>query len=174
MPSVVTWQAGGWRGWNPGKSTGTVAPGLPPLCWEAASLPGIGFRAGAGRNVRGAKQAQGWVPTSGASLGGGGCAWAVRAGGVRTGPRDPLQSFGDPLHFRPCQLSPGDPLDPCLPAPPSIPPYPGCSHSTALQLLPHLPPPRGPSLSAPAGLLSLETSARGLALFTAAASSSFQ
>lgn len=64
MPSVEAWQPGGWNGWNPGKSTGTVAPGLPLLCWEAASLPGISFRVGAGRNVGGAKQAQGWIPTS--------------------------------------------------------------------------------------------------------------
>lgn len=107
-------QLGGWGSWNPGKSSRTVASGLPLLCWEAASLPGIGSGAGGREACGGAKQAGGWVPTSRASLGGGG--WGTLgsgAGSTETAPKGPSAELWRFVAF---QALPGDPLDTSFPA----------------------------------------------------------
>lgn len=132
------------------------------------------FRVGAGRNVGGAKQAQGWVPSSRASLEAGGWACMGSKGGrLGTGPKGPSAELWKPFTFQALPTGPRGPFGP-LPsqAPPPTPILLQPEHSLAASALSA--PPRGPSLCAPAGLPSLETSVQGLALFTAAASSSFQ
>ena len=61
-----------------------------------------------------AKQAEDRVPTLGASAGAG----AVGAESMGPGQGGGAELWGPPPSFRPCQLGPGDPLEPHLPLPP--------------------------------------------------------
>lgn len=72
------------------------------------------------------------------------CALAVRAGSVGLGLGDPRQTLEAVFDSAPASRAPGTLRRPRLPSPPH--PHSGCSQSTALPLLPHLPLPGAPAL----------------------------
>lgn len=83
-------------------------------------------------------------------LGPGMCALAVRAGSVEPGPGDPLPTLETIYDSAPPAGPQGPyrgPASPALPSPPH--PHSGCSRSSALQLLPHLPLPGAPAFVPP-------------------------
>lgn len=175
-PSVKAWQLGGWGSWNPGKSSGTVAPGLPLLCWEAASLPGISSGAGAGRPGGGGSQAR---PELGSQYKGPPGGWGLEdAWPWSRRPRDGAQAtlcraLGIPYISGPALGPSRLPPPPALPSRPTpLAPQLWLQVEHTLHLLP-APPPGAPGLHCPAGQLDsrqLEASVRGLVIYCPASS----
>lgn len=149
--------------WSPGKSAGTVQQGCPPFCKEVASLPGIALGWGHG-GLWGGQASPGLGPHFKGLLWAGG--WVCAGSRGRRRGDSGGHSLGDLLNFRLQQLGPGNPLGtPHSQAPPAL----AAMRADPYTFCPTCWP------QAPAGPHQpCQASVEGLALFTAAASSSFQ
>ena len=160
---------------KPGRWTGRMlesreihwdsTPRVPSILRGSSQPSRNRFGVGSREDCGGAKQAQGWVPTSSVSPGGGwGWVYADSRGRRRGGSGG--HSVGDLLNFRLHQLGPGYPLGtPPSQATPAL----ASARADPYTFCPTCRP------QAPAGPHQpYQARVEGLALFTAAASSSFQ